>query len=225
MSNSSDKTSTSVTITARYFDSQGQPSSGWDANVWGDRPVVAQKSPLTDAFAKLFGAQANSRNDFWFGNALIERDGPHIGRILIRVPKGLTNAKFETYSNEHGSLRIQRDADSPPQIGGRLKLDSVNADLSSIRITRYAAPLLLVRVTAKDNANVKEPKVEFRYVSDATARIGQEKQSDGRIRSTQLIPDEPFTVSVSADGFHPRTETLQLKEGTTQEFEVVLEKR
>lgn len=215
----------SVTITAHYFDSQGQPSSGWDADVWGHRPVQVGKSPLEAGLSKLFGTQSQPRNDFWFGHGLIEREGEHQGRIVIRVPKGLTKAEFRTYANEHGSLRIQRDEDSPLQIGGKLTLDAVHADVSGIRITRYRAPLLLVRVRSSDKAAVKEPKIEFRYVAAPSEYIGHEKQPDGRIRSSQLLPDEPFTVSISADGYHPRTETLQLKEGTTQELDVVLEKR
>lgn len=212
----------SVTITAHYFDSQGQPSSGWDAFVSGSRPV---KPPLANGLGRLFGAQAQSRNDYGYFHGAVEREGEHKGRIVIRVLKGLTKAEFRTYSNEHGSLRIQRDVDSPLQIGEKLTLGTVNDDVSGIRITRYRAPLLLVRVRSSDKAAVEKPKIEFRYVAAPSGHIGQEKQPDGRIRSSLLLPDEPFTVSVSADGYHPRTETLQLKEGTAQELEIVLEKQ
>ena len=49
------------------------------------------------------------------------------------------------------------------------------------------------------------------------------KRPDGRFRSQRLLPDEPVTVSVEADGYQPRFETLKLTQGATKELDVVFD--
>jgi hypothetical protein len=51
------------------------------------------------------------------------------------------------------------------------------------------------------------------------------KQEDGRWRSSQLLPDEDLTITVQADGYEPRGQTVRLSEGAQKDLEVVLEKR
>ncbi len=48
------------------------------------------------------------------------------------------------------------------------------------------------------------------------------EQDDGRFRSVRLLPDQPLTLTVTADGYRPRFETLKLSEGVTKELELIL---
>ena len=52
-----------------------------------------------------------------------------------------------------------------------------------------------------------------------------EKQSDGRRRTSGLLPDEEFTLTVEAEGYEPKSEKLKLPEGVTKELEMKLKKR
>jgi hypothetical protein len=47
-------------------------------------------------------------------------------------------------------------------------------------------------------------------------------QDDGRRRTSQLLPDEEFTLTVEAEGYAPRSDTLKLSEGTVKELDVKL---
>ena len=47
-------------------------------------------------------------------------------------------------------------------------------------------------------------------------------QDDGHRRTSQLLPDEDFTLKVEADGYEPRSETLKLSEGAVKELDVKL---
>ena len=40
-----------------------------------------------------------------------------------------------------------------------------------------------------------------------------EEHGDGRWRTSQLLPDEEITVTVEADGYETKSETLSLPEG------------
>ena len=51
------------------------------------------------------------------------------------------------------------------------------------------------------------------------------RQDDGRWRSSQLLPDEEFTVTVDAPGYEPKSEKLKLSEGAVKELEVRLKKK
>ena len=51
----------------------------------------------------------------------------------------------------------------------------------------------------------------------------QDKQYDGRYRTSQLLPDREVEVTVSADGFKTASRKLSLPEGKTEEVTFVLE--
>ena len=48
------------------------------------------------------------------------------------------------------------------------------------------------------------------------------EQDDGRFRSVRLLPHQPLTLTVTADGYRPRSETFKLSEGVTKELELIL---
>ena len=52
--------------------------------------------------------------------------------------------------------------------------------------------------------------------------VNFEAQPDGRKRSSQLVPDEELTVTITKDGFTSEPQTVSLKEGETKELVCVL---
>jgi hypothetical protein len=55
--------------------------------------------------------------------------------------------------------------------------------------------------------------------------VGFEKQNDGRKRTSQLLPDEEFTLKVDAEGYEAQSQTHQLLEGAIKELDVQLAKK
>lgn len=49
--------------------------------------------------------------------------------------------------------------------------------------------------------------------------VSFDKQDDGRWRSSQLLPDEEFTLTLDAEGYRPKSEKLTLAEGAVKEIE------
>ena len=54
--------------------------------------------------------------------------------------------------------------------------------------------------------------------------MSYERQPDGRLRTSQPLPDEQFTVTVSAERYKSQSETLTLPEGILRELAVELQK-
>ena len=162
-------------------------------------------------------------DDVYWQTALTEgRDG----RYEMLAPRGMQDAALSLVTNEHSSLRFRKSADAPLQSGRRLKLGTLTRDLTDIRIVRYVAPVLLVKASDRAGKTIKSADVSAQYdnaLLNESMRF--EKQQDGRFRSSSLLPDEKFTVTVTADGYRPQSRSLSLAEGTTSELDLVLSPR
>jgi hypothetical protein len=197
-----------VVIEAQYYDSKGKKSRGHEPHVFGQ-----------------------IEKEFWFGEAKVDPNG----KVVIRVPHGLENVQLSLMTNEHGALRYRKAKGEPLTYGRQINLGTLNDDVRGIEIIRYVAPIAIVKVTVKDGMQPaklgvsalykkKSPDGRFILANGVNSDVYFQKQADGRYRTSQLLPDEDFTVTAQAEGYAPRSTTLRLPEGETREVELVLEK-
>ena len=199
-----------VTIEAQYLDSKGKPARGHSCHVFGQIDGVS-----------------------WFGDAKADANG----KVIARVPHGMENTQFNLMTNEHGSLRWRKAKGEALNNSRTVRLDTMTDDVKGIEIVRYTAPILTVKVIAKDGAKLVKPAVTATYSAGKGALDGRfilrngrqsdvsfEEQEDGRFRSSQMFPDEELTVVGHAEGYADKSEKVKLEEGATKEIEIVLEK-
>jgi hypothetical protein len=199
-----------VTIEAQYFDSKGKTTRGHEFFVFGQM----DKLP-------------------WFGQGKADANG----KITAFIPHGLESVQLDLMTNEHGVLRHRMKPSGELSNRRRIDLGTVIEDVKGIELIRYEAPILLVKVTAKDGGTLKQPAVTAKYLDGrgqfpnglnfANGRqsdVSFENQEDGRFRSSQLLPDEEVTVFGHAEGYVSKSEKLKLPESDKKEIEIVLEK-
>jgi beta-lactamase regulating signal transducer with metallopeptidase domain/protocatechuate 3,4-dioxygenase beta subunit len=200
-----------VVVEAQYYDSKGKTRRGHEPFLFGE---LDGKS--------------------WFMNAKADANG----KVTALAPHGLEKARLQMMTNEHGSLRWRLEKDRPLSRAREIDLGTLDHDVKGIEIIRYDAPILLVKVTAKDGGKPKDVAVAAVYPEDKGVKerrsfikdglptdVFFEKQEDGRFRSEQLLPDEVVTVTVRADGYQDGTAEVKLAEGATKDVEIVLEKK
>ena len=110
--------------------------------------------------------------------------------------------------------------------GVLLDLGTLTGYLTDIRVIRYVAPVLLVKASDRAGKPIAPAQVSADYDDASLDRrldLYFDKQKDGRFRSESLLPDEKFTVTVTADGYRPQSRSLSLAEGTTSELDLLLE--
>jgi beta-lactamase regulating signal transducer with metallopeptidase domain len=205
-----------VVVEGQYYDSHGKPRSG-------HRPMVVGQMP---------GQKFGTPLGFFHTQGEV---GPN-GEFAIRTPKGLQEAKLTFSTNEHSALRVRMKKDGPlvNQIRD-IDLGTLTDDIRGIEVVRYEAPILQVKPVAEDGSVLRDAKLRFEYGKGRSRwegggryvegyDVSYERQPDGRLRSSQLLPDEEFTVTVQAEGRQSKSETLQLPEGAVKELEVKLPK-
>ncbi len=197
-----------VEFHAQFLTSNGEPSSGHWVGIFGQF------------------------NDTWFHTNLRPDKN---GKILGKLPRGLTDAKLDAITNEHSALQIRLEKNGP-LVGGRdIDLGTLDADLMDIEIIRYKAPIVQLKPVDEDGNVITEGvKVSGVYtrvkqktmmpVDGLETNMFFENQGDGRHRSSQMLPDRETKFTVEADGYEPATKTLKLPEGKTEELALVLKK-
>jgi beta-lactamase regulating signal transducer with metallopeptidase domain len=199
-----------VIVEAQYLDSKGKPTRGHECFIFG----------------QIDGGS-------WFGQGRPDADG----KIVARVPHGMS-ARMDLVTNEHGVLRWRKAPDAPLNNSRQVDLGTLNEDVKGIEIIRYVAPIVLVKVSAKDGGPLKDVVVSAEYPQGKGQFTGRlilkkgvrsdvsfEEQEDGRFRSSQLLPDEEVTLTAQAEGYQPRSEKIQLPEGATKELTLELDKK
>jgi hypothetical protein len=192
-----------VRVEARFIDSQNQPRSGTEIIVTGRMGDSA-----------------------WLGRGSTGPDG----KATVKAPQGLGLAHFFVRADEHTALRIQMATDAPSTRQRLLALGTLDHDLRDILIRRYEAPIVLVKVSTLGGGTVAGVRVRADYRESEpdrhvfpTGDLLFEVQPDGRWRTKQMLPDEDIIFTASAEGHHPRSETVRLREGAIGELELVLE--
>jgi len=200
-----------VVVEAQYYDSKGKTRRG--------------HSPF------LFG-QIDGQS--WFAEAKADANG----KVSVLAPHGLENTQLQLSTNEHSALRWRKAKGDQLSRGRQIALGTLDKDVKGIEIVRYEAPILLVKVTAKEGGKPKGAAVTALYPEEKGLQEGGfsvkngrrsdvsfEEQEDGRFRSSQLLPDEEVTVAAHAEGYQDATAKVKLAEGATKDVEIVLEKK
>lgn len=170
----------------------------------------------------------------WWGDGRPDENG----KIVLKVPRGLMNARFDLQVNEHQSTRYRWSDDSPWGNEHSMTAAVMDQDQTNVSVIYYTSPVLLVRATAEDGSSVTNFKCQLDYakgrkqwakppnwISGAGGDVDFEKQPDGRWRSESLLPDEYVKLTVQADGFQTSTQTVSLPEGATREVVAKLERQ
>jgi beta-lactamase regulating signal transducer with metallopeptidase domain/protocatechuate 3,4-dioxygenase beta subunit len=199
-----------VVIEAQYYDSKGKKTRGHAGHMFGRM----------------------NKSDFWFAQGKMDENG----KMTLLAPHGLTDAKLSLSTNEHGALRWRRGPNGGLSAQREVDLGTLTDDVKNIEIIRYVAPILIMNAVDESGKQLKnfQAKVEYApdrglksrgmFVNGVQGDVFQEKQEDGRWRTSQLQPDEEVTVTLSAEGYKPHVEKLKLAEGTTKELNAKLEK-
>jgi hypothetical protein len=196
-----------VEFQAQYMDSKGQPNPGHDIFVSGE-----------------LGGQ-------WFHQTLNPDES---GRIVGRLPHGLEKAKFQAITNEHHSLQVRIKKDGP-LLGPRdIDLGTIEDDVTGIEIIRYKAPIVQVAVVNEQGEKIPTAKVAGIYKNDyelmrpingSPTHIFFEKQTDGRFRTSQMLPDTEVTFTAEAEGYETASDAVSLPEEAEKEITLVLKKK
>jgi hypothetical protein len=160
------------------------------------------------------------------------------GRIQLKAPQGLANARFDLTVNEHQSTRYRWSDDSPWRNEHEITAQILDHDTNEMSVMYYTSPVLLVRAVSEDDTAIPDFKCQLvypidrkqydqppRWISGAAGDVNFEKQQDGRWRSQSLLPDENVTLTVEAPGFEPWSQSYILPEGVTQEVDAKLVKQ
>jgi hypothetical protein len=166
----------------------------------------------------------------WFAEAKVDADG----KMMVMVPHGLENVRLSLMTNEHGSLRFRRTKSEALGFGREMNLGTLNDDVRGMEIIHYKAPVVVVKVSAKDGSKLSGVKLSGIYKTGKDPRFNPvngpptdvffDNQEDGRFRTSCLVPDEDVDITARADGFKSQTILVRLPEGETRELEMILEK-
>jgi hypothetical protein len=198
-----------VVIKATVLNSAGKPRSGHELTLFGrmDGNFYAEQSSVPG-------------ND---------------GKLEVKVPHGLQQVELDLMTNEHSALRWRMSHDAPLRRGRRVKLGTVEDDITGIEIIRYTAPLVLVKPVDENGALVADCTPVIKYVRSDQAEeeltvyttgshVSFEHQQDGRWRSSQALPDEPMKVSIEKAGYTTTPQEVTLSEGEERELVFVMKK-
>jgi beta-lactamase regulating signal transducer with metallopeptidase domain/uncharacterized GH25 family protein len=200
----------SVLIEGQILDSQGKPTRGHYSRLW----------------AKFAGKTFHS-----------EVPCDESGRVSVRVPKGLEEAKLYLQSNVRSALRHRLAPGGPVSNQTVIELGKLDSDVHGIEILRYAAPILVLNAVTEDGRpaegfkprlsyitmdNPKDPKA--RWISGVEGDVNFEKQENGGWRSDGMLPDEEVIVRVEADGYEPLEQIMRFAEGSETELKATLKK-
>lgn len=160
------------------------------------------------------------------------------GKIVIKAPKGLTEARLRIIKNEHQASRFRWPGDKKLFNDDPIRLGTLKDDIKGLEVIYYTAPSVVVRAVAEDPSPIQGFKCQAIYANDkrpdrdpggwvsgGQGDVRFEKQTDGRWRSIMLLPDESFLLVVEAEGYRPWAERFSLAEGAVKEVEARLQER
>lgn len=154
----------------------------------------------------------------------------------IKVPHGLERAQIDLMSNEHHVLRWRKKPEDKLSNKRRVDLGTIEEDITGIEVIRYTCPLLIVKAVDEDGKQVKnyKPKATYmrdspknpnsRFISGVNGDINFDHQQDGRWRSSNMYPDQSFTLTIEKEGYTAEPQLLTLKEGAKHEVTITVEK-
>jgi beta-lactamase regulating signal transducer with metallopeptidase domain len=197
-----------VQFEGQYVDSKGEKTSGWSMHVFG----------------RIDG-------ESYFGDLRPDANGTIKGIL----PHGMEKSQLDAISNEHGAILVRLGKDRPLMRGRDLRLGTIESDITGVEIIRYKAPIVQIKAVDEAGKPVADVKMAGVYqgqfqgelshpVGGLPTNIYFEKQSNGILRTSQMLPDEKTRFVAAADGYENAEETLSMPEGETRELTLVLRK-
>ncbi|MEX1228627.1 MAG: M56 family metallopeptidase [Planctomycetaceae bacterium] len=206
-----------VTFNAQVFDSDGNKTRGHSAFLTG-----------------------RYDGEFWHNSARPDETG----KMELQLPRGLEEVKLQLVTNEHGALRYRRGkGELLPGSAASIDLGEINDDIDDFEIVKYLAPIAIISAVDENGEPIKPFDVAAKYSRESNqiavepdknrggadewawrATLHLERQTDGRIRTRQMLPDEDVTFTITAEGYEPVIEKVNLPEGETKELVVRLKK-
>ncbi len=197
-----------VVFHAQYYDGQGKTTRGHEMFLFGELD-----------------------GQHWWGQGRPDTEG----KIAMPLPHGLQKVRVQLMTNEHGALRFRRGPGKELENrNDEIDFGTLNDDVHGFEIIRYKAPLVLVSVVDESQHPIKGFRVSAayswgkqRYVleDEISSDLTFEKQDDGRYRTSQMLPDEDVTFTVTAPGYDTVTEKVRLPEGEQKDLVVTLKKK
>lgn len=203
-----------IKIRGRLFDSQGNPQASYPQYLTGWYPHDKTAYDLL-----VWTKSTAPGNDGWFE---------------FKVPRGIVKTEFNLHFGQGSACRWRLKPGAPLKCG-KIVLGTLEKDFSTLEVVRYAAPDLFLKVVnenshqlsqfiVKSKYHVKPPEKDPFHFSDETGDVNFLKQTDGRRRSLQLLPDQEITISIEKQGFSTQPQTVTLKEAEVRELVFVLKK-
>jgi len=198
-----------IRFVGQCLDSKGEPYPGWN-------PSLIMQGNL--------GGQ-------WY-SATLHPDSE--GKIAGRLPKGLEQARLYAVTNEHGAIRVRLKKDGPLLDPRNVGLGEVEDDITGIEIIGYKAAVVQIKAVDESGQQISEFEVAGLYEGDGrsshtagglTTHIWFNKQTDGRYRTSQLLPDSKITFTARADGHQDASETISLPEGAEKEITLTMKRK
>jgi beta-lactamase regulating signal transducer with metallopeptidase domain len=199
-----------VMVTIQQTDSQGRPHKSHEIRASG---------------------QLNGNS--WWGEGLPD----DTGKIVLKVPRGLADARLDILVNEHQATRHRWASEAPWSNENQMTTPVLDHDYPEATVIYYTAPVLLVRATAADGSTISGFKCRLEYaegrkpytrapnwISGVGGDVDFEKEADGRWRSEGLLPDENLRLTVEAEGYQSYSQPVNLPEGSTREVEARLQR-
>ena len=149
------------------------------------------------------------------------------GEFKLMVPHGIENARLSFSTNEHSALTVQFSG-KPVSPQRHYNYPTIEEDLTDIRVVRYVAPILQVKVVDQDGKLVDDARLNVIYSNVTGNMMGFsptsfEKQDNGIYRSESLCPGIEFSVAATQGESKSDTKKLMMKEGETDVITLVLQ--
>jgi hypothetical protein len=150
----------------------------------------------------------------------------------VRLPHGLQNVQLGLITNEHSALRHRKGRGQPIENhNSNVQLGTLNDDVEGFEIIRYKAPIALVQAVDSEGRPVRHFSVTAKYpwgqqryilAGEQRSDVSFKRQSDGRYRTSQMLPDEEVTFTATAAGYQPASETVKFAEEETKDVVITL---
>lgn len=196
-----------VMVRAQIYDSRGQKTQG---------------SPMH--------LQGYLDGELWSDDGLPDSNGA----ITMAVPHALKDVEVRLQV-DGAAVRFRKRSGRvlENQLGHSIELGTLLDDIAGLEIVRYESPVVVVKTIDEQGLIVPGTRVAATYPWGTQPYLLEgglrsdfplKRQSDGRYRTSEMLPGEDVTFTITASGHQTATEMAQLSEGETKELLVTLKK-
>lgn len=201
------------------------------ANETLDQPFVIQAVPhvfisgrCVDSKGEVRGVHSPHVMGQFNDQTVWVREGRKVpkGSFELMVPHGIEGAQLNFMTNEHSGLTVQFP-EQPPSTQTRYRFDSIEEDMTDIKIVRYVAPILFVNVVDEEgNKITQDVSILATYQDQKSDSMMMrsssyfERQKNGLYQSSSLVPGLEFVVNAKTNRIEGESKTMTLDEGATE---------